>query len=208
VYRDDVPRLLRANRLPILMTVIVLLGGIAFGWLVALRFPLPANAFPLKVDSDLFKNQMATPGFSFLSGIDTVAIFSNNVRSLLLASVLGLFSFGSLALLLLLVPMAMVGAFAGEMGFLGSDPLTFFVAFILPHGIFELPAAVIATAFALRLGASIIAPPAGVTAGENLLRALADLIKIFVLVVLPLLFVAAWVEANITPQIVLWFYGR
>ena len=208
IYRDDVPRLLRENRLPILMTVVVLVGGVVFGWLIALRFPLPANAIPLKVDSDLFKNQMATPGYNFLPGIDTLAIFSNNIRSLLLASILGLFSFGSLALLLLLAPMAIVGVMAGEMGFLGSDPLTFFIAFILPHGIFELPAAVIATAFALRLGASIIAPPAGVTAGENLLRALSDLIKIFIFVVLPLLLVAAWVEANVTPQIVLWFYGR
>jgi uncharacterized membrane protein SpoIIM required for sporulation len=34
------------------------------------------------------------------------------------------------------------------------------------------------------------------------------LIKIFIFVVVPMLLVAAWVEANITPQIVLWFYGR
>ena len=160
------------------------------------------------LDADVFKGQAAMPGYNFLPGIDTWAIFSNNIRALLLAAILGLFSFGSLALLLLLVPVTIVGAFAGEMGALGSDPLTFLTAFILPHGIFELPAAVIATAFALRLGASIIAPPPGVTAGENLLRALADFVKIFLLVVLPLLLIAAWVEANITPQIVLWFYGR
>jgi uncharacterized membrane protein SpoIIM required for sporulation len=104
--------------------------------------------------------------------------------------------------------MGIVGFFAGEMGPLGSDPLTFLAAFILPHGLFELPAAIIATAFALRLGASIIAPPPGVTAGENLLRALADLAKMFLFVVLPLLLLAAWVEANVTPQIVIWFYGR
>jgi len=208
IYRDDVPRLLRENRLPILVTSLVVVGGVAFGWLVALRFPLPAGAFPLKVDSEMFKSQAATPGYNFLPSIDTVAIFSNNVRSLLLASVLGLFSFGSLALILLFAPVAIVGVLAGEMSALGSDPLTFFTAFILPHGIFELPAAIIATAFALRLGASIIAPPPGVTAGENLLRALADLIKIFLFVVLPLLLIAAFVEANITPQIAVWFYGR
>ena len=207
VYREDVPRLLRENRLPMVMTVIAMLGGVALGWVIASRFPLPAGAFPLKVDADIFKNQ-ATIGYNFMPGIDTLAIFSNNVRSLLLASLLGLFSFGSLALILLLAPMAIVGVFAGEMGALGSDPLTFLTAFILPHGIFELPAAIIATAFALRLGASIIAPPPGVTAGQNLLHALADLLKIFVFLVLPLLLLAAFVEANITPQIVLWFYGR
>ncbi len=209
IYRDDVPRLLRENWLPIATTALVVVGGVVGGWLIALRFPLPAGALgPLRVDAAMFQNGIATPGYDFLPGINTPAIFLNNIRALLLAALLGLFSFGSLALILLLVPMGIVGFFAGEMIPLGSDPLTFFAAFILPHGLFELPAAIIATAFALRLGASIISPPPGVTAGENLLHALADLVKIFVFVVLPLLLVAAWVEATITPQIVIWFYGR
>ncbi len=208
IYRDDVPRLLRENRLALAVTLLVVGGGVALGWLMALRYPLPAGAFgPLRVDADVFKSPL-TPGYDFLPSIGTLPIFFNNIRALALAALLGLFSFGSLALLLLLIPMGIVGFFAGEMGPLGSDPLTFLAAFILPHGLFELPAAIIATAFALRLGASIIAPPPGVTAGENLLRALADLAKMFLFVVLPLLLLAAWVEANVTPQIVIWFYGR
>ena len=35
----------------------------------------------------------------------------------------------------------------------------------------------------------------------------ADFAKVFVFLVAPLLLVAAFVEANITPQIVLWLYG-
>lgn len=208
IYRDDVPRLLRENRLPIAMTTLVLIGGMLLGWAVAWRFPLPSGAIPFRIDAEAFKSGMNAPGYSFLPSINTWAIFSNNIRALLLASLLGLFSFGSLALILLLIPMAIVGFFAGEMIPLGSDPLTFLTAFILPHGIVELPAAIIATAFALRLGASIIAPPPGVTAGENLLRALAELLKVFLFVVLPLLLIAAWIEVNITPQIVIYFYGR
>jgi uncharacterized membrane protein SpoIIM required for sporulation len=208
IYRQDMPQLLRANRLPILVTCIALLGGMALGWAIALKYPLPVGAITFSVEADAFKAQMAMPGYSFLPSLNTGAIFWNNVRSLLVASLLGLFSFGSLAILLLLVPMAIVGVFAGEMGALGSNPITFLTAFILPHGILELPAAIIATAFALRLGASIISPPPGVTAGENLLRALADLLKVFLFLVVPLLLIAAWVEANITPEIVIWFYGR
>lgn len=208
LYREEVPRLLRENYMPILMTLGVVLAGVALGWVIALRYPLPPNSLPMQVDAKTFSEQVATPGFNFLPGINTRAIFLNNVRALALASLLGLFSFGSLALILLLAPMAIVGLFAGEASALGSDPVTFLMAFILPHGVIELPAAIIATAFAVRLGASIISPPPGVTAGENLLRALADLIKIFIFVVLPMLLVAAWIEANITPQIVLWFYGR
>jgi len=208
VYRDQVPRLLRENRLPIAATMVAVIGGLSLGWGIAWQYPLPANSIPLRIDAEVFQRQLATPGYNFIPAIDTWAIFSNNIRALLLASLLGLFSFGSLALILLLVPISIIGFFAGEMIPLGSDPLTFLTAFILPHGIVELPAAILATAFGLRLGASIIAPPAGVTAGENLLRALAELLKIFFFVVLPMLLMAAWIEANITPQVVLWFYGR
>ena len=207
-YREDVPRILRETRLAMAVTVLVVVGGIVFGWLVSLRLPLPAGSIDLRVDRTLFQQQLAAPGFAFLPGLNTGGIFWNNVRSLALAALLGAFSFGSLALLLLLAPMGIVGFIAGEIASLGQNPLTFFAAFILPHGIFELPAAVLATAFALRLGASVIAPPPGVSVGENLLHAFADLVKIFVFVVLPLLLIAAWVEANLTPQVVLWFYGR
>ncbi len=208
IYREDVPRLLRETRIAIGVTILVIVGGIAFGWLFSMRFPLPAGSIDLRVDRTVFQAQLEAPGYSFLPSINTEGIFWNNVRSLALAALLGVFSFGSLALLLLLAPMGIVGFFAGEVASLGQNPLTFFAAFILPHGIFELPAAVLATAFALRLGASVIAPPPGVSVGENLLHALADLVKMFIFVVLPLLLVAAWVEANLTPQVVLWFYGR
>ena len=208
IYREDVPRILNETRQAIAVTVLVVVGGIIFGWLVSLRFPLPAGSIDLRVDRTLFQQQLSAPGYSFLPSLNTEGIFWNNVRSLALAALVGAFSFGSLALLLLLTPMAIVGFFAGEVANLGLNPLTFFVAFILPHGILELPAAILATALSLRLGASVTAPPPGVSAGENLLHAFADLVKVFVFVVLPLLLIAAWVEANLTPQVVLWFYGR
>ncbi len=209
VYRRDVPRLLRENRLPIAVTVLVLVGGLAFGWLLALRYPLPANLIgSIHVKPEDFQGRLTTASVGLLPRIETGAIFSNNFRSLLGAAILGLFSFGSIALVFLLIPIAISGLIAGEAAIIGYNPILFFAAFILPHGVLEVPAAVLATAFALRMGASVIAPPAGMTAGENLLHALADWVKIFVFVVVPMLLLAAWVEANITPQIVLWFYGR
>jgi uncharacterized membrane protein SpoIIM required for sporulation len=39
------------------------------------------------------------------------------------------------------------------------------------------------------------------------LAAAADFGKVFIFLVVPLLLVAAFVEANITPQIVVWVYG-
>jgi uncharacterized membrane protein SpoIIM required for sporulation/ABC-type transport system involved in multi-copper enzyme maturation permease subunit len=208
IYRQDLPRLLVQNRLPIAVTGLIIAGGIVFGWALAQRFPLPSGSFDLHVDRATFQQQLRFTGYELLPRIDTGSIFWNNVRSLSLAALLGLFSFGSLALLILLAPMTIVGFLAGEVARAGMNPFLFFAAFIAPHGIFELPAAVLATAFALRVGASMISPPRGVTAADNLLHALADLVKVFLFVVLPLLLIAAVVEANITPQIVLWLYGR
>lgn len=207
LYRDDVPRLMRENRWAIATTAFVVLTGIVFGWVFALQFPLPPGLIDLKIDRAAFEQQISMPGLGILPRIDTLAIFGNNVRSLALGAVLGMFSFGSLGLILLLTPMAIVGFFAGAVSSLGSNPLAFFAAFILPHGILEIPAAIIAAAFGLRWGASIIAPPPGSSAGDHFIHTLADLIKIFIFVVIPLLFLAAWVEATITPQVVLWFYG-
>jgi uncharacterized membrane protein SpoIIM required for sporulation/ABC-type transport system involved in multi-copper enzyme maturation permease subunit len=209
VYREDLPQLIRANGVPIALTTIILLGGMGLGGIMATHYRFPGNAANLfKIDAATFKQRLESPGIDFLPRLDTLSIFEHNAETLALTAVLGLFSFGVIALVLLIAPMAIVGFFAQEATYFGYSPLTFLVAFIAPHGIIELPAAILATAFAVKLGASVIAPPAGISAGENFLRALADLVKIFVYAVLPLLLLAAWIEANITPQIVLYFYGR
>ena len=85
--------------------------------------------------------------------------------------------------------------------------LAFLAAFILPHGIFELPAAILTTGLALRIGVVPISPPSELSLGEGMLLALADWFKVVVFLVLPLLLVAAFIEANITPLMVLWIYG-
>jgi uncharacterized membrane protein SpoIIM required for sporulation len=81
------------------------------------------------------------------------------------------------------------------------------MAFLLPHGVIELPAAIIGTAFALRIGAALVSPPMGLDVGQGFLLALANFCKVFVFLVIPLLLIAAFVEANLTPQIVLALYG-
>jgi stage II sporulation protein M len=146
-------------------------------------------------------------GVSFLPSLTTGGIFLHNVQALLLAGLGAVISLGVLAVLMLMVSIGLVGFFAGQMVWLGYSPLAFLGAFILPHGLFEIPAAIIATAFALRIGASITAPREGLTVGEGLIAAIADFTKVFLFLVLPLLLVAAFIEANLTPQIVLWAFG-
>ena len=75
------------------------------------------------------------------------------------------------------------------------------------HGIVELPAAIIGTAFALRIGAALVSPPKGLDVGQGFLLVLANFCKIFLFLVVPLLLSAAFIEANLTPHIVLALYG-
>ncbi|MGD8902791.1 MAG: stage II sporulation protein M [Anaerolineae bacterium] len=205
VYRYDLPYLLRQNWIPVLVVVIALIGVSGLGWAYVSNFPLPQGTLTLEeLSSQGFE---ALSDVSLLPSLTTWGILSHNIQALLLAALAAVVSLGVLAVLMLMLPIGIVAFLAGEMAWLGFNPLTFLAAFILPHGVMEIPAAIIATAFALRIGASITAPREGLTVGEGLLAAAADFCKVFIFLVVPLLLVAAFVEANITPQIVLWVYG-
>ena len=202
---ENVPQILRANRLPVVITIFTLLAAFLVGWLLALEFPLPPSLMqPLRVPQD-FAASAAMSNLGWMPRITTAAIFVNNVRSLLLATLLSLVTFGAAALMLLMIPLAIVGFLAAELANAGTNPLLFLTAFILPHGIFELPAAVLATAFALRVGASLITGSR--REGNGFIGAFADWLKVFIVVVMPLLLIAAVVEANLTPRIVAYFFG-
>jgi uncharacterized membrane protein SpoIIM required for sporulation/ABC-type transport system involved in multi-copper enzyme maturation permease subunit len=207
IYRNDVPRLLRENRWAIATTVVIMGFAASVGWMVAQRYPLPAELVDaIKFDPDVLRQEPALQG-TILPRLTITAIWTYNLRSLLVAAFLGLFSFGTLACLPVVVTMGVLGLVWGEAQWFGTMGYVFLLAALLPHGIIELPAVILATAFALRAGASIIAPPAGITAGENFLRALADFVKMVLFVIIPLLFIAAIIEVNITPQILLWLFS-
>ena len=205
VYRYDLPYLLRQNRLALAAVVLALVAATVLGWALVGKFPFPAGTF--KPEDLRAQDLESFAEISFLPSLTTGSIFVHNARVLLLAGPAGLVSLGVLAVLMLMLSIALVGFFAGQLALLGYSPLVFFAAFVLPHGLFEIPAAVIATAFALRLGASLTAPREGLTVGESVLSATADFFKVFVFLVVPLLFIAAFVEATITPRIVLWILG-
>jgi uncharacterized membrane protein SpoIIM required for sporulation len=205
VYRRDLPSLLRANWIPVVVVTLFLVVGGAIGWAYVARYPLPQGL--LDFENLSVQDFQSMSDVSFLPSLRTGSIFAHNVEVLLLAGLAAVISLGVFSILMLMVPIALVGFIGGQVAWLGYSPLTFLAAFVLPHGLFELPAAIIATGFALRIGASITAPRPGLTVGEGLVAALADFVKVFVFLVVPLLLVAAFVEANVTPQIVIWAYG-
>jgi uncharacterized membrane protein SpoIIM required for sporulation len=177
-----------------------LLVAVALGLSYAARYPLPLPAMGAGDVVGNFDSNLAQLGFVSAGG--AAWVFFTNLRALGLATLLGIFSLGILAVVLLMIPLSLTGFFAGQVTLLGISPLEFFAAFILPHGLFEITAAVLTGAAILRLGASILAPPPGKTVGEGWLLALADWAKVSMALVAPLLLVAAGVEVFVTPLVV------
>jgi len=134
-------------------------------------------------------------------------IFTQNIRVLILAALLGTFTFGVLAILIFMLPWILIGFAAGQVYLAGEDPLLFLAGTILPHAIIELPAILLAMSAALRWHITVIAPPPNRTLGEAFIAASADFGRVFVGLVIPMLFVAAYVEAYITPQVMFAIYG-
>jgi uncharacterized membrane protein SpoIIM required for sporulation/ABC-type transport system involved in multi-copper enzyme maturation permease subunit len=206
LYLRDIPRVLARSYPALALVLVSLAGAVWVGWEVAIRFRIPAEYIPLDQITEETFRQAST--ISLLPALTPWGILQNNIRSLILAALLGTFSFGSLAAILLMAPIAIIAYATCQVAWAGYDPLTFVLTFVVPHGVLEMPAAIIATALAVRLGATFIAPPRGMTVGEGWMQALADFVKVFVAVVVPLLALAAAVEAFLTPALVLAVYGR
>jgi ABC-type transport system involved in multi-copper enzyme maturation permease subunit len=199
VYRRDLPAILKKSALPIGVVLVTQLAAFAVGWQYSHRYTLPVGAIDLHVPENAFQD---IPEVGFLPSFDVSSILFHNLRVLLLGAVTGLFSFGTVSLVLLMVPQAIIGFVAGQVAVMGANPILFVATFILPHGIVEMPAAIIATGMALRLGAAVASRPSGLSLTEGVLLALADLVKVLVFLVLPLLGVAAMLEVWLTPWIV------
>jgi len=204
IWRNDIPILLKTHLGPMVIVAGLLVVAVVIGLYFSPNYPLPDRLIDLASVTEAGFNELDQ--VSMLPGLSFVGIFLHNVRALVLGLLLAIFSFGVIALILLMIPLGLLGYFAGAISNLGLNPAVFLAAFVLPHGILEIPAAIIATAFAFRIGAALVSPPEGMDVGQGLLYTLANYAKVFIFLVLPLLAVAAFIEAELTPLIVQWVY--
>ena len=128
------------------------------------------------------------------------AIFTNNFR----ASVIMILG----GLLLGLLPALYVFANGALVGFVllmvtvetHANPILVFLAGILPHGIFEIPAYLIATAFGFRITKVLVRSIAAKENKESWKQLLQDAVAVLLWVML-LLLLAAYMESHVTPII-------
>jgi uncharacterized membrane protein SpoIIM required for sporulation/ABC-type transport system involved in multi-copper enzyme maturation permease subunit len=198
-YRYEVTAALRRIRGAMLAMLIILLLGVWAGASQAWIFRLPAEALNLsRLDRGFIQG---LGGMRFFSAAGIGAVLGQNLRAVLLASLLGVFSFGVFGVIVLMLPITIISYAAANIALAGYSPLLFLTALVLPHGLFEIPAILLSGAAILWLGAALATPAHGKTIGEAWLLALADWAKITLGVAAPLFAMAAIMEVFVTPRL-------
>jgi uncharacterized membrane protein SpoIIM required for sporulation len=204
-YRRELPALLRDYRLPLLVALIAAAGGLFGGGYVGSNYRVR-----------LLDNYLANVGSAPASSIGLgLSIAGNNIRVALFSNIFSLFVFGAFAFLVPAVAFAQIGFVASALSERGgswlplgaNSPLQFLLAYVLPHGIIELPVALLSATMGIRVGVALMSPPKGFTVGQNILWSLAQFAKVWLFVLIPLFLIAGLIEGLVTPLIVQALYG-
>ncbi|MBP6178952.1 MAG: stage II sporulation protein M [Anaerolineales bacterium] len=144
------------------------------------------------------------PDLSSLQGsLSAPFLFLNNTRAVTVIFFAGLFSFSVLGVILYMVNIGLIGGVFALLQLLGVQPWPIFLAGVVPHGVFEIPALMFGSAVVLYMGVSIVTPQTGKSMGEVIIELFADWAKIFFGLVVPLLAAAAVIEAYVTPSLLI-----
>jgi stage II sporulation protein M len=143
-----------------------------------------------------FREQLAGIFIDDAPPVLAFKIFLNNLGACLLLF-LGGASFGAVTIMVLMFNGMVIGAILEVVR--AQQGLLYVAAAILPHGIFEIPSFLLAGAFGLLLGQALMMEWQGYGDAADTARKLG---RQFVRIVIPLLAVAAFVEAFITPAVV------
>lgn len=195
LFKRTIPQL----KYSMLLMAVALTSAFFIGSNMASKFILPKDVLQLKnLDSNLM-SQLADLGIVGTRG--WLWVFWNNVRATGLATLLGIFSFGIAAVILLMIPIGIIGYFSGNVILAGQDVMLFLGGLVFPHAVVEVPAAILCGAVVLNIGLAMISPSKGCTLGESFVSALAEWARVVVGLILPLLMIAAAIEVFITPRI-------
>ena len=137
-------------------------------------------------------------------GISFFGILLNNWFAMLFSVLYGFLPFVFLPVLSILSNAILLGAMAAYYTISGLS-LTLFFAGILPHGIFEIPALLLAVSMGVALCRNIIRRITHSPKGVPMAEFLTGLLQTMLLLIFPLILVAAAVESFITPALLQFF---
>ncbi|MAT44854.1 MAG: hypothetical protein CL609_21190 [Anaerolineaceae bacterium] len=200
-YRFNVFLTIKKLRWSLLITLILVVAGVWIGTGLI-------NQFGFTFESSNIQNM--DESLTFLTEIlpigniaPVMLIFWQNLRVVIIAMIMGMISFGVLGVFPLLLSVGVAGYLMALLQMNGMEVGVYLIGFILPHGIIEIPAIMIASAAVFQIGVMLATPDYKRTVGEVWLTAIADWFKVMVGLVIPMLLIAAFVEAWVTPRIAL-----
>ncbi len=148
-----------------------------------------------------FMEMVKTEGIVDVAGnLSALGLLGNNWRAMLLAVLYGFVPF----LFLPAFTLGVNGFLIGLMGawYLASGlPLALFLALLLPHGIFEIPALLLSSACGVTLCRAMGRLVVSQSGRASMVDLLSDLLRVLLLLVAPLLVAAAFMEAYVTPLV-------
>ncbi len=207
-YGREVPQTVRRMLLPIGWMAVLLAVGVYMGSVLVRQMGLSPTSFgieSLKNINGQILGQFQQLGFFSPSSV--VTLWWHNLRAVSIAAILGSITLGVVGVLILMLPMAIIGFFTGIAGLAGFSPITVLAAFMLPHGLLEIPAIILSGAAILQVGASLVTPNRGQSISEGLVTSIADWVKITLALVVPLFLGAAVLEVFVSPQVMLRLLG-
>jgi uncharacterized membrane protein SpoIIM required for sporulation len=208
-YTKEIPRSLRRLKVPVVVMALLLVVAIGVGLSQVKYVGSMSKDLGLDQLTNLnkdFLNQFRQLGFFSVGGV--AYIWLHNLRAVAIAVVLGVFTFGVLGALVLMLPMTLIGFLSGLAGLTGTSPLVYITAFTLPHGLLEIPAMILTGAAILQVGATFVTPARDQTIGEAWIRAMADWARVTVALVVPLFLGAALLEVFLSPSFMIMLLGK
>ena len=206
-YRIDIIKALKENALSFFITT--LLGIFAVSAAYSFTY---TNVHQALIPADKLKEILNSIRGFFLAdssnNFSAGMLFWHNLRAEIAILFLGIFSFGILSIVAFIGNFALIGAVLGILPAIGLSPILVFLSGILPHGIFELPSVILLSSTALNMGLRLVTPEAHRSIGETMIISFATVLKILTAVCIPLLIIAALIESNITPRILLAMIGQ
>ena len=204
-YRFEVRSALKKIGIPAGVILLLAVGTVwvSFQWTIVNVPELVDMTVPGTVEGLSDKLKQSTGLIGLTKDFSALYIFSHNARAVGLILLAGLFSFSVLGMVVYIINLSSIGVVVGVFQLLGYSPGQLALFGLLPHGIFEIPALVLASAAMLRIGVVLVTPQSGRSMGEVVLELLAEWAKIAVGLVLPLLLVAAVIETYVTPLLLM-----
>ncbi len=207
-WRINVWGMVKELRWSLLLVLLVSIGAVFVGISQADVFPIPAEVLDfgnLEEGAVSGVDEFGTIRFYSVQGMGM--IFFHNLRAIVLNSLLGIFSFGVLGVITLVLPFSIIGYFTAIVGQIDLSPGAFLTGFVLPHGVVEIPAILLTGALIIRLGLTLVTPNRQYSIGEAWIRSLADWTRVIIFLVVPLLIAASFLEVFITPRVALAMFG-